>query len=283
MQVETSIDGVRRTTARWRRAERRIAFVPTMGNLHAGHLALVERARELADRVAVSIFVNPLQFGPGEDLAAYPRTETEDARKLEAAGADLLFLPSEQEIYPRGRKGVTFVEVPGISDRFCGAGRPGHFRGVATVVTKLFNIVQPDVAVFGRKDYQQLLVIRRLVEDLCIPVQVEGVPTVREESGLAMSSRNAYLTDDQRLEAAGLYRTLGEIARRIGDGERDYGALEAFGSARLAQEGFEPEYLNIRRADDLGPPEPGSRALVVLAAARLGKARLIDNLLIPLP
>lgn len=280
MQVETTIDGVRRTVAQWRKSGQRLAFVPTMGNLHAGHLALVNRARELADRVAVSIFVNPLQFGPGEDLAAYPRTEEEDARKLEAAGADLLFLPTEQEIYPRGREGVTFVEVPGISDQFCGAGRPGHFRGVATVVTKLFNIVQPDVAVFGRKDYQQLLVIRRLVDDLCIPVQVEGVPTIREQSGLAMSSRNAYLTDDQRREAAGLYRTLDEIARRIGEGERDYATLEALGAARLAQEGFEPEYLNIRRADDLGPPEADSRGLVVLAAARLGKARLIDNLLI---
>lgn len=282
MQVETAIQGVRRATAPWRCSGQRIAFVPTMGNLHEGHLALVRRARELADRVVVSIFVNPLQFGPGEDLDAYPRTEDEDARKLEAEGVDLLFLPLEREMYPRGREGVTYVEVPGISDILCGAGRPGHFRGVATVVAKLLNIAQPDVAVFGRKDYQQLMVIRRLVEDLCLPVEVEGMPTVREESGLALSSRNAYLTDAQRRQAAGLYRTLREIGERIEQGARDYADLEAFGMSKLSVAGFAPEYVNIRGAEDLGTPDHASESLVVLAAARLGRARLIDNLLINL-
>ena len=280
MHVETAIQGVRRATAPWRRSGQRLALVPTMGNLHEGHLTLVRQARELADRVAVSIFVNPLQFGPAEDFDAYPRTEAEDRRKLEAEGVDVLFMPTERQMYPRGREGVTYVEVPGISDVFCGAGRPGHFRGVATVVTKLFNIVQPDVAVFGRKDYQQLLVIRRLVEDLCFPVEVVGGQTVREASGLAMSSRNAYLDAEQRRQAAGLYRTLREIGRRIEAGERDYPGLERFGTASLVEYGFEPEYLNIRRAGDLGPPASGAGALVVLAAARLGSTRLIDNLLI---
>lgn len=280
MQVEKTIQGVRRMTAQWRRSGQRLAFVPTMGNLHEGHLALVRQARERADRVAVSIFVNPLQFGPGEDLDAYPRTESEDMRKLEAEGVDLLFLPSEREVYPRGREGLTYVEVPGVSDILCGAGRPGHFRGVATVVTKLFNIVQPDVAVFGSKDFQQLVVIQRLVEDLCFPVEVFGAPTVREESGLAMSSRNAYLTADERRQAPALYRTLREIDRRIGGGERDFGELEAFGMSALSEAGFAPEYVSIRREGDLGAPERDCASLVVLAAARLGRARLIDNLLI---
>lgn len=282
MQVETAIQGVRRSVADWRKLGQRVALVPTMGNLHEGHLALVRQARTLADRVAVSIFVNPLQFGPGEDLEAYPRTESEDTRKLQDEGADLLFLPSEQEMYPRGREGVAYVEVPGISEDLCGAGRPGHFRGVATVVTKLLNIVQPDIAVFGQKDYQQLLVIGRLVEDLCLPVEVVAGATVRESDGLAMSSRNAYLTGEQRQQAARLYGTLREIGRRIEEGERDYRGLEAFGTAGLAQAGFEPEYLSIRRAEDLVPAGPESPRLVLLAAARLGRARLIDNLLIDL-
>lgn len=280
MQVERTIEGVRRATGQWRASGQRIALVPTMGNLHEGHLTLVRHARELADRVIVSIFVNPLQFGPGEDLESYPRTEAEDARKLEAEGVDLLFVPDDRQMYPHGREGVTQVEVPGISDEFCGATRPGHFRGVATVVVKLFNIVQPDSAVFGRKDYQQLLVIRRVVEDLCLPIRVEGVDTVREHSGLAMSSRNAYLSDEQRLGAAGLYRTLEEIGRRIRQGEKDFAELESLGTRRLREEGFEPEYLSIREAADLGVPQAYSRELVVLAAARLGRARLIDNLLI---
>jgi pantoate--beta-alanine ligase len=282
MQVETAIQGVRRLTAQWRRSGQRLAFVPTMGNLHEGHLALVRQARERADRVAVSIFVNPLQFGPGEDLDAYPRTEGEDMRKLEAEGVDLLFLPSEREMYPRGRAGVTYVEVPSVSDILCGAGRPGHFRGVATVVSKLFNIVQPDVAVFGRKDFQQLVVIRRLVEDLCFPVEVVGAPTVREDSGLAMSSRNAYLTADERRQAAALYRTLREIDGRIKSGERNFGELEALGMSLLSKAGFAPEYVSIRQAEDLGSPGRDCAALVALAAARLGRARLIDNLLIDL-
>jgi len=280
MQVETTIPGIRRRVTEWRRSRERIAFVPTMGNLHEGHLNLAREARRRADRVVVSIFVNPLQFGPGEDLEAYPRTEKEDARKLEEEGADLLFLPSEREMYPRGRERATTVDVPEVSEGLCGAGRPGHFRGVATVVAKLFNIVQPDAALFGQKDYQQLLVIRRLVEDLSMPVEVIGVPTVREPGGLAMSSRNSYLSQAQREQATGLYRILDELRQRIVAGERDYGLLERLAATRLGEEGFEPDYVAVRRAEDLGTPGAGSRKLVVLAAARLGKARLIDNLLI---
>ena len=190
MITQRSINGVREQVRAWHRAGERVAFVPTMGNLHAGHMSLVARARELADRVVVSIFVNPLQFSAGEDLSAYPRTPEEDAAMLQAAGVELLFLPEETEIYPRGREGVTFVEVPGISDLLCGASRPKHFRGVATVVCKLFNIVQPDVACFGEKDFQQLAVLRRMVVELDIPVEMVGVATLREADGLAMSSRN---------------------------------------------------------------------------------------------
>lgn len=253
-----------------------------MGNLHRGHLALVARARELAERVVVSIFVNPLQFGQGEDLEAYPRTPEQDAAKLREAGVELLFLPDEREVYPRGREGVTYVEVPGLSALLCGASRPGHFRGVATVVCKLFNIVQPDLACFGLKDYQQLAVLRRMVEDLNLPIEMVGVPTVREADGLAMSSRNGYLTPQERQVAPALYRTLQELGKRLEGGETDYAGLEQAGKTSLTQHGLQPDYLAIRRADDLGEPQGGEPGLVILAAAYLGRARLIDNLLIEL-
>jgi pantoate--beta-alanine ligase len=280
MITQRSINGVREQVRAWHRAGERVAFVPTMGNLHAGHMSLVARARELADRVVVSIFVNPLQFSAGEDLSAYPRTPEEDAAMLQAAGVDLLFLPEETEIYPRGREGVTFVEVPGISDLLCGASRPNHFRGVATVVCKLFNIVQPDVACFGEKDFQQLAVLRRMVAELDIPVEMVGVATLREADGLAMSSRNGYLTVAEREVAPALYRTLQTLCERLRGGESDYSLLQRDGAAALEKAGLRPDYLEIRRPDDLLPPRGGERSLVILTAAWLGRARLIDNLLI---
>ncbi len=282
MHTVNTVAGVREQVRAWRAAGEPVALVPTMGNLHAGHIALVARARMLAARVVVSVFVNPLQFGPNEDLAAYPRTPDQDAEKLREAGADLLFMPSVEEMYPQGDKAVTQVEVPGLSDILCGASRPGHFRGVATVVSKLFNIVQPDVAVFGEKDFQQLAVIRRMVEDLCFPIRIEGVPTARESDGLARSSRNRYLSAEERARAPGLYRALVEIAEAIRAGRRDFSSLEQQAAHALAQQGFRPDYVSIRRAADLTEPDGADASLVVLAAARLGNTRLIDNLLIGL-
>jgi len=282
MHLIESISELRQQIGEWRRGGERIAFVPTMGNLHAGHLSLVARASELGQRVVVSIFVNPLQFGEGEDLGAYPHTPREDEAQLIAAGVDLLFRPQEGEVYPHGRSGQTFVEVPGISDILCGASRPGHFRGVATVVAKLFNLVQPDVACFGEKDYQQLTVLRRMVSDLNMPVELVGVPTKREADGLAMSSRNGYLSPEERLIAPALYQTLLQLAERVKKGEREWGLLESEAGRQLERSGLRPDYISIRCADDLEPPSKDDTRLVILAAAYLGRARLIDNLLINL-
>jgi pantoate--beta-alanine ligase len=276
-RVET-IGELRLQLAVWRGAGERTALVPTMGNLHAGHLELVLKARDLADRVVVSIFVNPMQFSAGEDLDAYPRTLDEDIARLTDAGADLLFQPSEAEIYRRPLEGQTRVEVPGISDILCGVSRPGHFVGVATVVCKLFNMTQPSLALFGEKDYQQLLVIRRMTEDLCMPVEIRGVPTVREEDGLALSSRNNYLSPDERARAPAMYRMLRETANAIIGGARDYRRLEQTALSRLTEAGLKPDYFVIRRAEDLGAPMSGEEELVILAAAYVGRARLIDNL-----
>ncbi|MGE0081763.1 MAG: pantoate--beta-alanine ligase [Thiohalomonadaceae bacterium] len=282
MYQVTAIAALRQQVRAWRAADDSVAFVPTMGNLHAGHIALVKRARELAARVVVSVFVNPLQFGPNEDLDAYPRTPEQDAARLAEAGADLLFLPAEAEMYPQGREGVTYVEVPGLSDILCGASRPGHFRGVATVVSKLFHIVQPDVAVFGQKDFQQLAIIRRMVADLDFPIAIEGVATMREADGLAMSSRNGYLSAEERSRAPGLYQVLSQVSVGLKAGRRDFAALEQEAADELRSRGFEPDYVSIRRAADLAPPAQTDGELVVLAAARLGRTRLIDNLLITL-
>lgn len=265
----------------WRRANARIALVPTMGNLHQGHLALVDDARRRADRVVASVFVNPLQFGPGEDFGAYPRTLERDSALLKAAGCDLLFAPPEAEVYPHGRDGQTFVEVPGLSGELCGASRPGHFRGVATVVLKLFNMVQPDVAIFGEKDFQQLLVIRRMVADLDLPIEIVGAPIVREADGLALSSRNAYLSATERAIAPRLNQVLAAVVAELKAGA-DRETVEQTAIAALADAGLEPDYVSVRRRADLSQPSPGSAQpmdleLVVLAAARLGRARLIDN------
>lgn len=277
MQTIQQISALRARVAEWRRAGLRVGLVPTMGNLHAGHLALVRDALERADRVVTSIFVNPLQFGPGEDLYAYPRTPERDAEMLAQAGNHCLFAPTESEVYPNGRDGQTFVEVPVLSDILCGASRPGHFRGVATVVAKLFNIVQPDVAIFGAKDYQQLMVIRRLTAELDLSVEIVGHPVVREPDGLALSSRNGYLTPEQRAQAPLLQVQLQRLADVLKAGEA--AADAEWDAARgLAASGFKPDYVSVRRRADLAHPQAGDRALVVLAAAYLGKARLIDNL-----
>lgn len=283
MRTVHTVDDVRRQISAWRQAGERIALAPTMGNLHQGHIALVARARTLAERTVASIFVNPMQFGANEDFASYPRTLPEDSRKLEQAGLDLLFAPSAAEVYPHGMDGMTRVEVPGLSHILCGAFRPELFGGVATVVTKLFNMVQPDIAVFGEKDWQQLAVIRRMVADLNQPVEIVGVPTVREHDGLAMSSRNGYLTASERAAAPALYQTLCAAAERLRAGERNCQAIENDALAALEQAGFRPDYFQIRRADDLLAPAAGDSWLVILTAAWLGRARLIDNYPLTLP
>lgn len=273
-----TVKALRAQVEDWRRQEQRISLVPTMGNLHEGHLELVARARQSADRVVVSIFVNPLQFGEGEDFEAYPRTFDEDVRKLEEQGTDLLFNPGVEEMYARPQQDQTRVEVPGVSDILCGASRPGHFAGVATVVCKLFNQVQPDETVFGEKDFQQLLVIRRMVEDLNMPVKVIGCPTVRESDGLARSSRNRYLSAEERAIAPRLHQVLQQVASQLRIGEDNFSTLEADARVELDAAGFITDYVEIRRREDLSVPSAIETDLVVLAAARLGKARLIDNL-----
>ena len=277
METVATITALRQTVRAWRAHGLTVAFVPTMGNLHAGHLRLVEEAKIQARRVVVSIFVNPAQFGPNEDFAAYPRTPREDAAQLIAAGADLLFLPQPEQLYPRDFASMCFVEVPGLSAELCGQHRPGHFRGVATVVLKLFNQVQPDLALFGEKDYQQLTILRRMVADLDLPVRIHAVPTLREADGLALSSRNGYLSAAERTQAPGLYACLSVLAEQIRQGRRDYEAIEEEGRAALWAAGFQPDYCAVRRCDDLALPGPDDADLVVLAAARLGRTRLIDN------
>jgi pantoate--beta-alanine ligase len=269
---------VREQVRAWREAGLRIAFVPTMGNLHAGHMSLIELARRHGDRFIASIFVNPMQFGPNEDFNHYPRTPQRDAEMLREAGCHLMFIPDVAEIYPNGTGPATRVIVPGISDVLCGEFRPGHFEGVATVVAKLLSIVQPDVAVFGEKDFQQLVVIRRMSSDLCLPVEIVGAPTMREADGLAMSSRNQYLTDAERALAPRIYAELQRAVAQLVRGGADIAALERAGAAALTDAGFKVDYFSVRRAADLLAPAAGDCDLVVLAAARLGRARLIDNL-----
>ncbi|HWF99108.1 MAG TPA: pantoate--beta-alanine ligase [Steroidobacteraceae bacterium] len=278
METATTIAAVRERVHRWRAEGRRIAFVPTMGNLHAGHVSLIEMARRHGDCFIASLFVNPMQFGPNEDFAHYPRTPTQDARMLSDAGCDLMFMPDVAEIYPNGSERATRVEVPGLSDILDGEFRPGHFEGVATVVTKLFHIVEPDVAVFGEKDFQQLTIIRRMVADLCMPITLIAAPTVREPDGLAMSSRNQYLTEDERRQAPLIHQLLQAAIARLRAGDRDFAAIERQAVESLDRSGFRPDYFCVRRGDDLGTPDANTRHLVVLVAARLGRARLIDNL-----
>lgn len=264
----------------WRRAGDHIALVPTMGNLHEGHLSLLKLARENAERVVVSIFVNPTQFGEGEDFEGYPRTLERDKRHLKRAKVDLLFTPDVDTMYPFGTDAATSVTVPVLTEELCGLARPGHFDGVTTVVSRLFSLVQPDVAVFGQKDFQQQLVIRRMVEDMHLPIRILSGPTARDEDGLALSSRNQYLTEEEREKAPALYAALSRVEQALHDGKENYAELEQQAVAELEAAGFEPEYVSIRRAENLAEPDRDTDQLVILAAARLGKARLIDNLLV---
>jgi pantoate--beta-alanine ligase len=263
--------------AEWRQHDDHIALVPTMGNLHAGHISLVELAREHAERVVVSIFVNPTQFGEGEDFEEYPRTLERDTRRLKTSAADLIFAPSVETMYPFGLKDATTVSVPRLTENFCGANRPGHFDGVTSVVARLLGLVQPDLAIFGQKDYQQQLVIRHMSRDLNLPVTIITGETVREEDGLAMSSRNQYLTDDERASAPVLFQVLSAVGSELQNGRRNFEELEAESIAKLGDAGFDVDYFSIRRAQNLEIPDRDCDELVVLAAAQLGNARLIDN------
>jgi len=280
VEVIEKSDALREQLADWRHAGEHVALVPTMGNLHDGHISLIELARENAERVVVSVFVNPTQFGEGEDFEDYPRTIEVDRRRARKSGVDLLFVPSVETVYPFGVDNATSVSVPTLSDELCGSFRPGHFDGVTTVVTRLFSLVQPDVAVFGQKDYQQHIVIRRLVDDLNLPINVLCGPTRRELDGLAMSSRNQYLSDDERLVAPQLHEILHEVGTALENGQRSYGELEAQASKRLEEAGFTPEYVSVRRAENLKKPNRDCDELVVLASCFLGKTRLIDNLVV---
>jgi pantoate--beta-alanine ligase len=278
MITVTTIECLRKQTGQARKNGQRIALVPTMGNLHAGHMSLVETARQHADFTVVSIFVNPLQFGPNEDLDSYPRTLADDQARLTAAGCALLFTPDEALMYPHGMENHCLVHVPDVSEGLCGGSRPGHFDGVATVVTKLLNMVQPDVAVFGEKDYQQLAVIRKMLADLNSPVQIVSAPIVRDSDGLALSSRNGYLDAAQRKKAPALHACLQQSVTRIQSGRRDYDILLQQAASELAAAGLHPDYLELREAGSLKPATADSTRLVILAAALLGNTRLIDNI-----
>ncbi|WP_425388393.1 pantoate--beta-alanine ligase [Alteromonas confluentis] len=274
----TTVNDLRALRREWSKQGKVVGFVPTMGNLHDGHLQLVHAAKAKCDEVVVSIFVNPLQFGKNEDLDNYPRTLDADKAKLEAAGVAAVFLPSVAEMYPRGLEQQTFVQVPGISDILCGASRPGHFRGVATIVCKLFNMVAPDIAFFGEKDFQQLQVIRLMAKDLSMNLEIIGVPTEREASGLAMSSRNGYLTDAERELAPQLYKLISEMKASVLAGNNDYAALTEAFVGKINHAGFKTDYLAVKNATDLSDADAETESLVILVAAYLGTTRLIDNL-----
>jgi pantoate--beta-alanine ligase len=279
VRIVATVAELRACVSAFRTSGERVGLVPTMGNLHEGHLSLIETARRHgADAVVVSIFVNPLQFGPTEDYATYPRTPEEDHAALAAKGVALVFAPPVEEMYPGGQAATTRVEVPGLSTILCGQFRPGHFAGVATVVSKLFNMVQPDLAIFGEKDYQQVVVIRRMTRDLCLPVEVVASATVRENDGLAMSSRNRFLSAEERARAPELHCALRDARAAIEADERPFAAIEERSLARLERAGFRPEYFAVRDALTLAEPAARCRDLVVLAAAWLGQTRLIDNI-----
>lgn len=277
IDVVTALPALRARIGEWKRGGLRVGFVPTMGNLHAGHHSLVRLARGHADRVVASVFVNPTQFGPNEDFARYPRTPEADASGLAAAGCDVLWLPSVETMYPHGAEAAVQIRVPGVTDTLEGAHRPGHFDGVATVVARLFNQVQPDVAVFGRKDYQQLAVIRYLVADLAFPVEVLAADTLREADGLAMSSRNQYLTPGERPRASAIHRALLAMRDAVLAGT-PIAAVEADAQARLSDSGFAVDYAVVRRPDLSTPVDGEDGPWVALVAARLGRTRLIDNM-----
>ncbi|HIO54571.1 MAG TPA: pantoate--beta-alanine ligase [Chromatiales bacterium] len=278
MHISHSGDDLSTTLDQWRERGDTIAFVPTMGNLHAGHIKLLREARATGGRVVVSIFVNPTQFGVGEDYASYPRTRERDLEQLADAGADLVFLPEVAEIYPEKDRELADVDLGGLDRILCGANRPGHFQGVATVVSILFALVRPDVAIFGRKDFQQYRVIQRLVETFGLPIRLIAVETEREPDGLAMSSRNSYLDAEQRGQAACLSQVLAKICDRLRQGHKDYRAMEKYAIERLNNDGFSVDYVSIRDSDDLSEAGEKTTKLVALAAASLGTTRLIDNM-----
>lgn len=278
MQIFENIAGLRAALLKERQAGKRIGFVPTMGNLHGGHISLVEQAQKTNDVVVCSIYVNGLQFGANEDLDKYPRTFSADCEKLEAVGCDYLFFPSDDEMYPNGMEKQTRVISKVMTDVLCGASRPGHFEGVTTVVTKLFNIVQPDEAVFGEKDYQQLAIIRRMAEDLCMPVQISTGKTLREADGLAMSSRNGYITAAERPKVIVLNQSLNRIGAALRQGDRDFAQLKADANAAIEQAGFRVDYIDIVNSRELSQPIAEDREFTVLGAMFTSGARLIDNI-----
>lgn len=287
MKTVTDITDLRAQVKTWRQQGFRIAFVPTMGNLHAGHISLVDEAHKHADKVIASIFINPMQFGENEDIDNYPRTMDNDQEKLLAAGTDLLFTPTPEVIYPKGLTKQSYVEVPNVSDGYCGESRPGHFRGVATVVCKLFNLVQPDIACFGLKDYQQVQVIQTMVDDLSMPIEIVPVATTREKNGLALSSRNGYLTAQEMAIAPTLQQNLQWLANEIKDGFTHQESIDFIGLAKKAakaidEEGMKTDYIHVCHAQTLQPASEDDVELVILAAAHCGKARLIDNLQVTL-
>jgi pantoate--beta-alanine ligase len=280
MEIITTRDELRELHESWCHDGEHVALVPTMGNLHAGHLSLVEIAGQHAERVVVSVFVNPTQFGDGEDFAEYPRTLKRDTQRLKKLDADVLFAPDVETVYPFGIDKATVISVPGLTRNFCGAFRPGHFDGVTSVVARLFALVQPDVAVFGQKDFQQQLVIRHMTVDLSLPIRIITAATVREEDGLAMSSRNQYLSESERAVAPKLHAALDAIGTELQNGKRNFDELEEAAWRELEAAGFVPDYVAVRRAENLEPPDRDCDEIVVLAAARLGKARLIDNVVV---
>lgn len=282
MLIIETLPLLRQQIRRLRMEGKRVALVPTMGNLHDGHMKLVDEAKARADVVVVSIFVNPMQFDRPEDLARYPRTLQEDCEKLNKRKVDLVFAPSVKEIYPNGTETHTYVDVPGLSTMLEGASRPGHFRGVSTIVSKLFNLVQPDIACFGEKDFQQLALIRKMVADMGFDIEIVGVPIMRAKDGLALSSRNGYLTAEQRKIAPGLYKVLSSIADKLQAGERDLGEIITIAGQELNEKGFRADDIQIRDADTLLEVSENSKRAVILVAAWLGDARLIDNKIVEL-
>ena len=282
MLIIETLPLLRQQIRRLRMEGKRVALVPTMGNLHDGHMKLVDEAKARADVVVVSIFVNPMQFDRPEDLARYPRTLQEDCEKLNKRKVDLVFAPSVKEIYPNGTETHTYVDVPGLSTMLEGASRPGHFRGVSTIVSKLFNLVQPDIACFGEKDFQQLALIRKMVADMGFDIEIVGVPIMRAKDGLALSSRNGYLTAEQRKIAPGLYKVLSSIADKLQVGERDIDEIITIAGQELNEKGFRADDIQIRDADTLLEVSETSKRAVILVAAWLGDARLIDNKMVEL-
>ena len=277
MYQATSVTELRQYVERWNRGGLSIAFIPTMGNLHAGHMSLIEKGQSLSDRTICSIFVNPMQFGPNEDWDHYPRSLERDLEMLKDIGCDLVYLPTASELYPDGLDKISQVQVTDLTDDYEGAHRPGHFTGVATVVLKLFNIVRPDVSVFGKKDYQQYRVISKMVEDFNLDVRIIGQETTREASGLATSSRNQYLDDAQKQQASLIYQTLQQAASQIAEGDRDFAAIEARAIETLNAAGFKTDYFAVCNAETLKPATPDDRDLVILTTAALGGTRLLDN------